>query len=275
MQLSTIIPLAAFAIAAPTTDCKPTKPAAVAPTLPSTGSTDLPTPSSDLTLLYIAVGHGIQNYTCASDNATAVNIGALAVFYDATALYPSSGSASALSTADWDDLTSSVLWDTSIPLNLVDQAVGTAPYAEDAATLYPEESYNADASDPFPAPAAALTLALPSGPRVQAPFLGRHYFDALSSPTIDLSGARPALFFSGAKTGDVAAPAASDPGLLDTKAVDWLELADNGRGLSVGVSNVYRVVTAGGGAQACSVSGATEAGEVFSVPYAAQYWIYG
>lgn len=83
------------------------------------------------------------------------------------------------------------------------------------------------------------------------------------------------LFFSGAKEDDVAAPTDSDAGLLDTKAVDWLQLADNGRGLSKGITNVYRVVTAGGGAQACSVSGATETGEVFSVPYAAQYWFYG
>lgn len=63
--------------------------------------------------------------------------------------------------------------------------------------------------------------------------------------------------------------------MLETGAVDWLELSDNGRGLSKGVSTVYRVVTAGGVAQACSASGANANGTVFSVPYVAQYWFYG
>lgn len=46
----------------------------------------LPAPLSNLTLKYIALGLGTQNYTCASSssNATPVAIGALANLYDAT-----------------------------------------------------------------------------------------------------------------------------------------------------------------------------------------------
>ncbi|KAH8744991.1 hypothetical protein F5883DRAFT_588344 [Diaporthe sp. PMI_573] len=57
-------------------------------------------------------------------------------------------------------------------------------------------------------------------------------------------------------------------------AIDWLQLGDNGRGLSRDVAQVYRVVTAGGIAQACSVSGVNNPGQALSVPYAAQYWFY-
>ncbi|KAH8755358.1 hypothetical protein F5883DRAFT_686948 [Diaporthe sp. PMI_573] len=82
------------------------------------------------------------------------------------------------------------------------------------------------------------------------------------------------LFFSGEKTGDVKAPADADKGVLGTGAIDWLQLGDNGRGLSRDVALVYRVVTAGGVAQACSVSGANDPGQALSVPYTAQYWFY-
>ncbi|KAF3762934.1 hypothetical protein M406DRAFT_242106, partial [Cryphonectria parasitica EP155] len=243
----------------------------VTPTLPSTGSTDLPAPESNLTLLYVAVGHGIQNYTCADDStATAVNTGALAVLYDVTSLYPGLSSTS-MSSTSWANMTSAVLWDQAIPLNLVDPAAGDAVVAKQDDTTYPESSYNADSADPFPSPAAALDL---SEDGLSASYLGHHYFDSESSPTFNLAGAATAgLFFSAKKVGDVAAPTTADSGLLDTKAVDWLELADSGRGLSVGISNVYRVVTAGGGAEACSVSGASGNG-TFSVPYTAQYWFY-
>ncbi|KUI58527.1 hypothetical protein VP1G_05845 [Cytospora mali] len=236
------------------------------PTLPSTGSTDLPSPPSNLTLKYIAIGHGIQNYTCASTDATAVNIGALAVLYDITPLYPGT-STTGLSSYEFNDLSSTVLWDQDIPLNLVDPTAGkTTSYT----TSFPETDYQAVASDPFPTPAADLSI--PSQ-GIYAKYLGHHYFDSKSSPTFDLAAV--GLRLSGTKTGDVKAPADADKGILDTGAVDWLELGDNGRGLSVGLSVGYRVETAGGTAQACSVSGTNPTGQVLSVPYTAQYWFYG
>ena len=55
-----------------------------APTLPASA---LPPPPASLSLKYITVGVGIQNYTCASPSATPVSIGALASLSDATAIY--------------------------------------------------------------------------------------------------------------------------------------------------------------------------------------------
>lgn len=228
-------------------------------------ATDLTAPDTNLTLKYLAVGHGIQNYTCASTTATAVNIGALAVLYDATALYSSSSYA---------NLSSTVLWDQAIPLNLANPSAAgpVSTTSGKTAANFSETDYQADAANPFPSTPASLALV---AQQVSAPFLGHHYFDANSSPTFDLSGSTDKLYFSGAKIGDVKAPTTADTGILATGAVDWLELGDNGRGLSVGVSNVYRVVTAGGVAEACSVSGVNPSGQVFSVPYVAQYWFYG
>lgn len=239
----------------------------------ATGATELPSVATNLSLKYVAVGHGIQNYTCASANATAVNVGALAVLYDATALYPGTG-ANSLSTDSFDNLTSTILWEQTIPLNLVyPEAIGPAiTAAGKVAETYPESYYQAVIADPFIYPTTDLSL--PSA-GVSAPYLGHHYFDSLSSPTFNLSASPDGLILSAAKIGDVKAPTTSDKGLLATGAVDWLELGDSGRGLSNGLSNVYRVVTAGGSAQACSVSGVNTAGEVFSVPYVAQYWFYG
>lgn len=225
-----------------------------------------------MTLKYIAVGHGIQNYTCANANATAASAGALAVLWDVTPLYPGT-EGTGLTTDAFDGLTSTVLWDHAIPLNLQDPGAAGPPPADagrTAVTTFTEANYQADASAPYPSPAADLALA-----GVSAAYLGVHYFDAALAPTFDLAASTEGLFFSGAKVGDVKAPADADKGLLATSAVDWLELGDNGRGLSRGLASVYRVVTAGGAAEACSVSGANAEGEVLSVPYVAQYWFYG
>ena len=186
--------------------------------------------------------------------------------YDITPLYPGTPN-TGLSADAFDSLSSTVLWSQAIPLNLVDAAA-----SNNTTDPLPETAYQADASDPFPSPAADLSL----GGSVSAKFLGHHYFDSNSSPTFDLSAAASdGLFLSGAKTGDVKAPEDADAGILDTGAVDWLQLGDNSRGLSEGLSIAYRVVTAGGAAELCSVSGASAEGEVLSVPYAAQYWFYG
>lgn len=195
------------------------------------------------------------------------------MLYDATSLYPGTQN-TGLSTSAFDNITSTVLWNQAIPLNLLFPAAANpaASGAGDTTTTYPETYYQADAAAPFSSPEEDLSL---SAQGISAPFLGHHYFDSQSSPTFDLSGSSDGLFFSGAKIGDVKAPTASDKGVLATGAVDWLELGDNGRGLSKGVSNVYRVVTAGGVAEACSVSGANPTGQVFSVPYVAEYWFYG
>ncbi|KAI1488289.1 hypothetical protein F5X96DRAFT_685602 [Biscogniauxia mediterranea] len=226
-----------------TTTTQPGVPAPSTSTTASASPTPLTSPGN-ATLKHIAVGHGIQNYTCTAAGATASSIGALAVLWEITGLYPGSGSG-AMSSADWVAFPPKVLRTTALPLN-------------------PAGSTSVDASAPFPAPAelAVDGLAAPLA------FLGHHYFDEQNAPTFDLqpSGAAPALF-KGKKDQGVAAPADADPGLDDTGAVDWLRLSDKGG--SQGVSLVYRVLTAGGSPSAC-----TQAGQAESIPYTAMYWFY-
>ncbi|KAI1767108.1 hypothetical protein GGR53DRAFT_143265 [Hypoxylon sp. FL1150] len=222
-----------------------TSSAAIVPALPTTGSgTQLAGPDG-ATLKHILVGHGIQNYTCTAANATATSIGALAVLWDITDLYPGLSSSS-LSAADFDALTSKVLRTTAMPLNMATDSVGAV------------------VASPFPAP-ADLTIQGLSSP---VKFLGHHFFDSANTPTFDLSGANDGEFFSGVKNASVSAPSDADPGVdPDTGAVAWLRLTD--KGTSTGVSLVYRVVTAGGDAETCAGAGVSQ-----SIPYAAQYWIY-
>ena len=73
------------------------------------------------------------------------------------------------------------------------------------------------------------------------------------------------------KTGDIAAPTGSTKGPFGQGfgAVDWLELqAKNG---STGLSEAYRVFTAGGKAPpTCEGQAAT-----IEMQYSAEYWFYG
>ncbi|KAI1466270.1 uncharacterized protein F4812DRAFT_101748 [Daldinia caldariorum] len=219
-----------------------TPPATVIPNLPTTGSgTQLAGPDS-AALKHILVGHGIQNYTCSAAGATAASLGALAVVWEITDLYPGT-SESSLPVDAFDAFASTVLRTTDMPVNLATDG------AEDS---------------PFPAP-ADLTVKGVSAP---LRFLGHHFFDAANTPTFDLSGADDGELFKGKKDAGVPAPSDADKGVDPaTGAVDWLRLSD--KGASTGISLVYRVLTAGGNPEAC-----TEAGQTQSVPYAAQYWIY-
>jgi len=96
--------------------------------------------------------------------------------------------------------------------------------------------------------------------------LGHHYFDAAGTPVFDLSSVNKSLF--AAKAGNTTAPATASKGPGGQGAVDWLYLKSKPSYTSVGVSEVYRVVTAGGKA-VCKEAGAQ------SVQYAAEYWFYG
>lgn len=102
------------------------------------------------------------------------------------------------------------------------------------------------------------------------PVLGNHYFDFNNTPTFDLT-AHSKIIFAG-KQASGTAPAGSSTGTANTAAVAWLYLkakAGYPSGLTVGLSEVYRVETAGGSSTLC-----TEASGVISVPYAAEYWFY-
>ncbi|KAH9907042.1 hypothetical protein F4778DRAFT_778468 [Xylariomycetidae sp. FL2044] len=233
----------------------PEEPTTVTPTPPlNNGATTLPSPG-DAVLKHIVVGHGVQNYTCSDAGVTASSLGALAVLWEITALYPGAAAGS-MSQADWDGLTSKVLRTTDLPLNL---------NASSTTTSASSSSISVDTSAPFPAPA---DLDLGSGTGTLN-FLGHHYFDASNTPTFDLSASSSGTeVFRGKKDLGIAAPATADKGLGDEGAVDWLELSD--KGTSENLSLVYRVLTSGGNPAACGAAGQTE-----SVAYTAMYWLYG
>ncbi|GJC79837.1 hypothetical protein ColLi_02675 [Colletotrichum liriopes] len=216
-----------------------------APSLPANGNgAELPPVAAGLVLKHIALGHGIQNYTCASTNATGATTlaasatGALAALYDAAPLYPNAGPGSLPSVDAFNALTTNVVWDS--PLPLVSDGVSR---------------FGASTSAPFPPPPTSIA------PLKQ---IGVHFFDDAGVPTFHVGED----LFKGGKLNGTKAPSSADVGPEKTGAVDWLLLGD--KGASKGVTAVYRVVTAGGVAHQCTVAGATD-----SVPYATYYWFYG
>lgn len=98
------------------------------------------------------------------------------------------------------------------------------------------------------------------------PVIGHHYFTAAGVPTFDLNTRSKILFSK--KVASIPAPASANVGPDGTGAVPWLKLVDAGS--SVGLSEVYRIVTAGGKAPATCADT-----NPISVQYAAEYWFYG
>ncbi|KAK3953745.1 hypothetical protein QBC32DRAFT_110466 [Pseudoneurospora amorphoporcata] len=219
------------------------------PTLPSTGGDDLVAPSPTARLKKIAIGHGIQNYTCSGPDATPSATGALAVLYDVTTLYPGLSKTASLSIEAFNSLPHALLWDRPVPLNRPSNS-----------------SYSANTSSPFPSSHEDLK-GLANCPALK--YAGHHYFDSTGTPTFDLDAI--GMKASVLKTGSVSAPKDADRGVLDTGAVAWLRLTDSGKGMSKGVNLVYRVITAGGNAEGCGAAGV---GTTQSVPYTTFYWFY-
>lgn len=157
-------------------------------------------------------------------------------------------------------MTTTALWTSDLPLNLVNTT------AAQSGVVLPSKFYAAT-SDPFKAPQDLKLANLPP-----LKYVGRHYFDATGTPNFDLDGPGPgALKAHVIKKDGVAPPAGADKGPLKTGAVQWLLLGDSGLGISKGVNQVFRVVTAGGVAESCATTGEG----LGSVPYTAQYWFYG
>ncbi|KAL7909093.1 hypothetical protein GGI35DRAFT_426891 [Trichoderma velutinum] len=221
------------------------------PPLPLTGgAAELPPVPEGLELKVIALGLGIQNYTCASVGADAVSTGALAMFYDISLLYPESGPNS-LTIEKFNQLPAFALNHHSIPLHFNDSTVGRVEVASPGASL----------KRPFTRP-AALDLGEDYG---KLHFLGHHFFNTDGAPTFILR--RGSFNVVAAKKASVPAPGSSDPGPMGTGAVAWLALdAANSKGATF----VYRVETAGGNSHGCSKAAGQD-----STSYAAQYWFYG
>ncbi|KAF4452735.1 hypothetical protein F53441_4446 [Fusarium austroafricanum] len=224
----------------PGSSCKPGKPAPVLPV--NGGPSELPAPSAGATLKHIALGFGIQNYTCADAAATPAAVGALAVLYDVTHLYPGQ-SRSSLTQEKWASLTADVLNTGKVPLNLKENGVG------------------ASLTNPFP---KSQDLQV-QGLRQKLPYIGHHFFNAAGVPTFDLDKVSQLLLCK--KIDGIKAPASAPAGPDGTGAVDWLYLGDSGG--SIGVNSVYRVLTAGGASHGCKAKGTD------STSYTTLYWFYG
>ncbi|KND88359.1 hypothetical protein TOPH_06970 [Tolypocladium ophioglossoides CBS 100239] len=222
------------------------------PVLPKTGTgNDLPAPPANVALKYIALGFGIQNYTCAQVGAAANATGALAMLYDITSLYPGQGARS-LSQPDFDALTARALWSHDVPLNLNESTEGHVD----------PESPGASLTQPFP-PDAPLEL---HGIK-PLPFLGHHFFNSNGVPTFVLDGGK--IYLPAAKLNAVDAPKSANPGPQGTGAVSWLYLGRKDS-TAIGAEYVYRVLTAGGASHGCSKAAGQD-----STSYAATYWFYG
>ena len=99
------------------------------------------------------------------------------------------------------------------------------------------------------------------------PIIGHHYFTAAGVPTWNLSSVDKLLY--GSRVANIPAPAGADPGPQGYGAVDWRALTAVAG--SVGLTEVYRVETAGGNPPA-NCSGFE--GTTVLVQYAAMYWFY-
>ncbi|KAF4467950.1 hypothetical protein FALBO_5184 [Fusarium albosuccineum] len=235
---------AALALASPVrnygsgSSCSTGRPTPVLPV--NGGPSELAGPPENATLKHIALGFGIQNYTCASAGADAAAGGALAVLYDITHLYPGT-SRSSLSDADWAALTGTVLSGHAIPLNLN------------------ADGHGASATVPFPAEADLKIQGYK-----KFPFIGHHFFNAAGVPVFDLTRAKQRL--NAKKISGIKAPTSASAGPDGTGAVDWLNLGDAGD--SSGLNQVYRVFTAGGNSHGCTAQSTD------STSYTAMYWFY-
>ncbi|ATY65486.1 malate dehydrogenase [Cordyceps militaris] len=243
--------LASSVLAAPAS-CAAPKPAT--PTLPLTGGAkELTNPPDGLKLLHIALGFGIQNYTCAAAGATPTATGALAVLYDARPLYPKQGPRSLASAAQFAQLPADVLATHPVPLNL-DNRLDRADPAHPGASL----------TEPFLAPPAGLVV---DGVNEPLAYIGHHFFTDKGVPAFYLDNG--SIFLTSKKDEAVDAPVEASAGPDGTGAVAWLKLSATDA--AVGPAKfVYRVLTAGGNSHGC-VNGA--GGD--STSYTATYWFYG
>ncbi|KAL9054863.1 MAG: hypothetical protein Q9162_003895 [Coniocarpon cinnabarinum] len=101
--------------------------------------------------------------------------------------------------------------------------------------------------------------------------IGEHYFDSDSVPTFDLATEK--MLLKSQKMNATPAPEHACMGRDKSPAVPWLMLQADNTGRSVGLSQVFRVETAGGNATTCVGMPAGPQG--FQLDYAALYYLYG
>ena len=190
--------------------------------------------NSNVTLQFVGLGVGVQNYSCASTTATPKSIGAIATLFDVTATLEKNS-----------DLTSNL--STKYLQNYENAActIDSTNLADDSC----QQSIN----------------------RLNLPLLGKHFFASINGAGVPSFDIYSGDFLSAQKVGDVKAPAGAYAGQNGVGAVDWLFLPQDGSGRSVGLTEGYRINTAGGSPESTQCSTGVSQ---FSVKYAAEYWFY-
>ncbi|KAL2840697.1 hypothetical protein BJY01DRAFT_17167 [Aspergillus pseudoustus] len=201
----------------------------------------LPAPSEGLSLQFLTIGRGTQNYTCATNTNTSTPeaIGATATLFDASCL-------AALDVdTDFNDSSS----ESQSLLHLLPDVLRSVPLGS-----------------------ADFLSNLITRVTGQDLVIGTHYFTADGVPFFDFRGsssdssrATAESWVAAAKDDDEDAPA--KPGYGITGDVAWLKLTR----VEGGISEVYRLHTSGGAAPA-TCEGMPE---VFTVDYTSEYWFYG
>ncbi|KAG5970715.1 hypothetical protein E4U55_001480 [Claviceps digitariae] len=226
-------------------------PGSKAPTLPQIkGAHNLPQPPPGSELLHIALGFGLQNYSCPSIGHPPIATGALAMLYDITALYPGQSRLS-LSHQAFDGLPCRAIWSHIVPLNLNYSTAGRVE----------PSSPGASQTHPFPDNGPLQIWGLQP-----LPFLGHHLFTSTGVANFILADGATNLLAN--KLAAVDAPDQADKGPQGTGAVAWLQLdAQHG---SVGRAKyVYRVLTVGGAPHGCARAAGQD-----STTYTAMYWFF-
>ncbi|KAL3459430.1 hypothetical protein BJX64DRAFT_202351 [Aspergillus heterothallicus] len=200
----------------------------------------LPAPSEGLSLQFLTLGRGTQNYTCAKNTNTSTPeaIGATATLFDV----------SCLATLD------------------VDTASDFNSQSQSLLHLLP------DVLRSVPLGSADFLTNLLTRVTGQDLVIGKHYFTADGVPFFDFRGSASDNSRSTAETWIAAAKddeedAPAKPGYGITGDVAWLKLTR----VEGGISEVYRLHTSGGAAPA-TCEGMPE---VFTVDYTSEYWFYG
>ncbi|KAL2870627.1 DUF3455 domain-containing protein [Aspergillus lucknowensis] len=169
----------------------------------------LPTPSEGLSLKFITLGRGTQNYTCATNANTSAPeaAGATATLFDISCL------AALDAGANTDEFHSS------------DQSLLHAV---------------PDMLKPIPLGSTDFLATLVNRFTGQNLAIGKHYFTNEGVPFFDLRGFSPDDWIAAKKDSEADAPA--KPGYGITGDAAWLKL----KGVEGGIREVYRVHTAGG-----------------------------
>ena len=191
--------------------------------------------NTNVTLQFVGLGVGIQNYSCSSTSAVPKSIGAIATLFDATGYLQDCGNpkTSKLSTR----------------------------YLKAYNRQHCQASQNLD-DDSCQEEINILDL----------PLLGHHYFGSVNGAGVPFFDIYSGDFLSAQKTGDIPAPPdAFDGGANGHGAIDWLFLPSDGSSRTSGLSEVYRINTAGGNADP---AGCSSGDAVISYKYSAEYWFY-